>query len=113
MKKQGDDAYRDSVYLHGLVQNLEVKKKLLEDENNKLEQIEKELEEKLEKKEKELKKQIDNLRIREKFFQEEVNKLQTKSSELEEQLNSVYNSLSWKITEPLRKIGDIWTGKES
>lgn len=102
IKKQGDDAYRDSVYLHGLVQNLEVKKNLLEDENNKLEQIEKEL-----------KKQIDNLRIREKFFQEEVNKLQTKSSELEEQLNSVYNSLSWKITEPFRKIGDIWNGKES
>lgn len=49
MRAQGDAAYKDSMYLHGMVENLEAEKKLLEEKVSDLEEEERRQEEELNK----------------------------------------------------------------
>ena len=93
MRRQGDEAYRDGMYLHGVIKEKE--EKILDYET----EI------------KDLKTEAEILRKSKESLEIQIQSLKNREEELEKRINDIYNSKSWKVTEPLRKAGKIWGEK--
>ena len=97
MRKQGDEAYRDGMYLHGVIKEKE--QKILDYEieikNLKTEAAV-------------LKEETEILRKSKESLEIQIQSLKNREEELEKRINDIYNSKCWKVTKPLRKTGKIW-----
>lgn len=96
-QRQGDEAYRDGLHLHNVINSLEADKKAVEEDKKALEEEKKSLE-----------KEKRTLEEEKKNLEEKRDAMKIRVEELESELQAVYGSVSWKMTSPMRKAGDFY-----
>ena len=100
MRKQGDEAYRDGMYLHGVIKEKEEK---ILDYETEIKDLKTEAAI--------CREEAEILRKSKESLEIQIQSLKNREEELEKRIHDIYNSKSWKITEPLRKAGKIWGEK--